>query len=230
MRESNSYFDSSGVSGEIPSTFTNLQNLQTVWASDTELTGRIPDFTGNWSKLRVLYGLFSSCDSKVFFEREQRKMIVICVIAITEQFTMFNLLFDCRRFQGNSFEGPIPSTFSDLTSLTELRISGLSNGSSLSFIKDMKSLTILDLRNNNIPDTIPSTIGEYQGLTQLDLSFNNITGQIPDSLFNLNSLTHLFLGNNKLNGSLPAQRSSSLRNMTEPPSTEFSSQSGNWNL
>jgi hypothetical protein len=24
------------------------------WASDTELTGRIPDFIGNWSKLTVM--------------------------------------------------------------------------------------------------------------------------------------------------------------------------------
>ncbi|KAF7834646.1 Retrovirus-related Pol polyprotein from transposon RE1 [Senna tora] len=48
------------------------------------------------------------------------------------------------RFQGNSFEGPIPLSFSNLTSLTELRISEISNGSSsLAFIKNMKSLTVL---------------------------------------------------------------------------------------
>ncbi|GLT54427.1 hypothetical protein SLA2020_276260 [Shorea laevis] len=161
----------SGVSGEIPSTFAKLRNLQTVWGSDTELTGRIPDFIGNWSMLLVL------------------------------------------RLQGNSFQGPIPSTFSSLTSLTELRISDLSNGSSsLAFIKDMKSLNSL-LRNNNISDSIPSNIGEYQKLTQLDLSFNNITGQIPDSLFNLSSLSYLFLGNNKLNGTLPTQKRANLLNI-----------------
>uniref|UniRef100_A0A7N2LJG7 Uncharacterized protein n=1 Tax=Quercus lobata TaxID=97700 RepID=A0A7N2LJG7_QUELO len=46
-----SNFDSSGVSGELPSTFAKLQNLQIVWASDTNLTGRIPDFIGTWSNL-----------------------------------------------------------------------------------------------------------------------------------------------------------------------------------
>ncbi|KAK8648738.1 hypothetical protein V6N13_129481 [Hibiscus sabdariffa] len=96
---------------------------------------------------------------------------------------------DLRRFQGNSFEGSIPSTFANLTSLTELRISGLSNESSLAFIRDMKSLSILDLRNNNISGTIPSNIGEYESLTQL------------------------FLGNNNLNGTLPVEKSSSLRNI-----------------
>ncbi|KAF3772097.1 putative LRR receptor-like serine/threonine-protein kinase [Nymphaea thermarum] len=50
----------------------------------------------------------------------------------------------CRRLQGNSFEGPIPSSFSNLTSMADLRISELSNGSSsLSFVKNMKSLKTL---------------------------------------------------------------------------------------
>ncbi|XP_062006094.1 probable LRR receptor-like serine/threonine-protein kinase At1g56140 [Rosa rugosa] len=176
-----SYLDSSGVSGEIPSTFANLQSLQTLWASDVELSGSIPNFIGNWSKLTSL------------------------------------------RFQGNSFEGPIPSALSNLTSLTELYITDLSttNGSSsLGFIKDMKSLSVLVLRNNNISDSIPSNIGEYQSLSQLDLSFNNLTGQIPDSLFNLSSLSILFLGNNKLNGTLPESKSSSLLNVKRQQKAE----------
>ncbi|CAL5382467.1 unnamed protein product [Camellia sinensis] len=50
-----SYFGSTGVSGAIPSTFAALRNLQTVWASDNELTGSIPEFIGNWSKLKSLF-------------------------------------------------------------------------------------------------------------------------------------------------------------------------------
>ncbi|KAF3961180.1 hypothetical protein CMV_014175 [Castanea mollissima] len=93
----------------------------------------------------------------------------------------------------------------------ELRLSGLSNGSSsLAFIKDMKSLSFLRLRNNCISDSIPSNIGEYQQLSFLDLSFNSIRGQIPDSLFNLSLLHYLFLGNNELSGTLPAQKIPSL--------------------
>ncbi|XP_028061066.1 probable LRR receptor-like serine/threonine-protein kinase At1g56140 isoform X2 [Camellia sinensis] len=34
--------------------FVALRNLQTVWASDNELTGSIPEFIGNWSKLKSL--------------------------------------------------------------------------------------------------------------------------------------------------------------------------------
>ncbi|KAK6916921.1 Protein kinase domain, partial [Dillenia turbinata] len=142
------------------------------WASNTPLTGKIPDFIGNWTDLRTL------------------------------------------RFQGNSFEGPIPSSFSKLTSLTSLRITDLANVSlNLDFIKDMKSLTDLILRSALISDSIPSNIGEYNSLQILDLSFNNLTGQIPSALFNMSSLTYLFLGNNSLSGNLPSQKSNSLQNI-----------------
>ncbi|ERN14888.1 hypothetical protein AMTR_s00032p00162420 [Amborella trichopoda] len=115
------------------------------------------------------------------------------------------------RLQGNSFQGPIPSSFARLTSLRDLRISELSNGtSSLDFIKNMKNLTILVLRNNMISGIIPSDIGGHAQLAHLDLSFNSLTGEIPSSLFNMSSLSFLFLGNNNLSGSLPQQKSSSL--------------------
>ncbi|CAN6683940.1 unnamed protein product [Malus baccata var. baccata] len=116
------------------------------------------------------------------------------------------------QFQGNSFEGPIPTSFSQLTSLKSLGISDIYNGSSsIDFIKNLKNLTELKFRNALITGTIPSDIGEYQSLQTLDLSFNNLTGQLPSSLFNMSSLTSLFLGNNSLSGPLPSQKSNQLR-------------------
>ncbi|ERN14890.1 hypothetical protein AMTR_s00032p00163520 [Amborella trichopoda] len=72
------------------------------------------------------------------------------------------------RLQGNSFQGPIPSSFDSLTTLRDLRISELSNGtSSLDFIKNMKNLTTLVLRNNMISGMIPSDIGGHAQLAHL---------------------------------------------------------------
>ncbi|XVE63204.1 hypothetical protein DITRI_Ditri07aG0000800 [Diplodiscus trichospermus] len=182
-------------SGPLPSELGNCSLLQQVYFDSSGVSGEIPSTFANLQNLETVWASDTELNGRIpDFIGNWSKLTVL-------------------KFQGNSFEGPIPSTFANLTSLTELRISGLSNGSSLAFIKDMKSLSILDLRNNNISDTIPSSIGEYQSLTQLDLSFNNIIGQIPDSLFNLSSLTHLFLGNNKLNGTLPGKKSSALHNI-----------------
>ncbi|KAI4353932.1 hypothetical protein L6164_002852 [Bauhinia variegata] len=43
-------------------------------------------------------------------------------------------------------------------------------------IRNMKSLTLLELRNDNISGPIPSYIGEFSSLTGLDLSYNNLSG------------------------------------------------------
>ncbi|KAK2968129.1 hypothetical protein RJ640_001151 [Escallonia rubra] len=145
--------------------------LRTVWASDTELTGKIPDFIGNWSLLTNL------------------------------------------RFQGNSFTGPIPPSFSSLTSLTELRISDLSDGNtSLEFLKDMKSLNILDLRNNNMSGSIPANFGEQK--RTLPPTFPQIALRVTPSVYNL-AVIYIprFLGNNKLTGILPSQKAASLLNI-----------------
>ncbi|KAI8015441.1 putative LRR receptor-like serine/threonine-protein kinase [Camellia lanceoleosa] len=66
------------------------------------------------------------------------------------------------RFQGNSFGSAIPSTFSNLTLLTDLALH-------LEFLKDMTSLGTLVLRNNNISGSIPSNIGDYQSLNHFVL-------------------------------------------------------------
>ncbi|KAK9906111.1 hypothetical protein M0R45_002866 [Rubus argutus] len=185
-------------SGPLPSELGSLSKLQQLYISSSGVSGKIPSTFAKLQSLQKLWALDVELSGRIpDFIGNWSKLTVL-------------------RFQGNSFEGPIPSALSNLTSLTELRITDISttNGSSsLGFIKNMKSLNFLVLRNNNISDSIPSNIGEYQKLSQLDLSFNNLAGQIPDSLFNLSSLSILFLGNNKLNGTLPEYKSPSLHNV-----------------
>ncbi|CAL9016580.1 unnamed protein product [Prunus brigantina] len=210
------------LSGELPKELGNLTDLRTFAFGANNFSGPLPSELGSLSKLKELYFDSSGVSGEIpstFANLQNLETVWASDTELTGRIPDFIgnwSKLSVLRFQGNSFEGPIPVTFSKLTSLTELRISDLSNvngSSSLGFIKDMKSLSILVLRNNNISDSIPSNIGEYQSLSQLDLSFNNLTGQIPDSLFNLSSLSILFLGNNKLNGTLPESKSSSLLNI-----------------
>uniref|UniRef100_A0A8R7RD86 non-specific serine/threonine protein kinase n=2 Tax=Triticum urartu TaxID=4572 RepID=A0A8R7RD86_TRIUA len=119
------------------------------------------------------------------------------------------------RLQGNSFQGPIPRSLSNLIKLTSLRIGDIVNGSSsMAFVGNMTSLGELVLRNSKISDTLASVdFSKFVNLTLLDLSFNNITGQMPRSIFDLPMLSYLFLGNNSLSGSLPATKSPLLANL-----------------
>ncbi|KAG4381718.1 hypothetical protein GLYMA_15G205333v4 [Glycine max] len=67
--------------------------------------------------------------------------------------------------QGTSLDGPIPSVISYLTNLTELRISDL-KGPTMTFpyLKNLKLLLRLELRNCLITGLIPNYIGEIESL------------------------------------------------------------------
>ncbi|KAB1216924.1 hypothetical protein CJ030_MR4G016063 [Morella rubra] len=178
------------VKGVIPEDLWTLTFLTNLNLAQNYLTGNLSASIGNLTRMQYLG--FGSNNFSGSLPSELGNLVKL------EQIY----------FDSSGLSGEIPSTFAKLQNLqieVSRRISDVSNGSaSLAFIKDMKSLTVLVLRNNNISDSIPSNIGEYQSLTQLDLSFNNITGQIPDSLFNLSSLTYLDLSYNNLVGSLPS--------------------------
>ncbi|XP_073107614.1 probable LRR receptor-like serine/threonine-protein kinase At1g56140 isoform X2 [Elaeis guineensis] len=180
--------------GSLPSELGNLTNLQTLFVDSCGVGGEFPLTVSSLKKLQILLASDNNFTGKIPDFSETK---------------LFQL-----RMQGNSFEGPIPSSFSSLTSLKDLWLGDISNGSStLAFISNLTSLETLVLRNTRISDTIPPNFSRYTNLRILDLSFNNLTGHLPPSLFDLSSLQYLFLGNNSLSGSLPASISTSLLNI-----------------
>ncbi|XP_015163617.1 probable LRR receptor-like serine/threonine-protein kinase At1g56140 [Solanum tuberosum] len=212
-------FGINALSGEIPKEIGLLTELLSLSLSTNNFSGPLPSELGNLTKLTQIYLDSAGVSGPIPLTLARLQDLDTVWTSdnaftgripdfIGNNWTKLTVL----RFEGNAFEGPIPASFSNLTTLTDLRISDLSNGSSsLDFLRNMKSLSKLVLRNNNISGSIPSNIGEYHSLSLLDLSFNNLTGRIPDALFNLTSLTHLFLGDNKLTGALPAQKIRSLQ-------------------
>ncbi|XP_020535941.1 probable LRR receptor-like serine/threonine-protein kinase At1g56130 isoform X2 [Jatropha curcas] len=211
------YLSVNSLSGELPKELGLLADLRSLGFGTNNFSGPLPSELANCTKLEQIYFDSSGVSGEIPLEFANLQNIVIMWGSDNDLTGRIpNFIWNWSKlatlFEGNRFEGPIPSALSSLTSLTELRISDLSNGSSsLEFLENMKSLAVLVLRNDNIADAIPSSFREYQYLTLLDLSFNNIAGRIPDSLFQLNSLTTLFLGSNNLDGPLPAQKSPSLR-------------------
>ncbi|WCJ33595.1 Leucine-rich repeat transmembrane protein kinase [Euphorbia peplus] len=176
-------------SGTLPPEIGNLVKLEQIYINSCGLGGEIPSTFAKLPSIRILWAFDNPFTGKI--------------PDFIGNWTHLQTL----RLLGNSFEGPIPSTFSNLVSLISLRIGDLHNASSsLEFIKDMKNLTDLTLRNALINDVLPSNIGEFQSLKTLDLSFNNLTGEIPKALFTLRSLETLFLGNNSFSGGLPNEK------------------------
>ncbi|KAK8589037.1 hypothetical protein V6N13_087915 [Hibiscus sabdariffa] len=208
-------------SGPIPKEIGNLKELSLLSLSNNNLSGTLPPELGNLVKLEQLY--MNSCGlggqiPSTFANLVNLQIVKLIDNAFTgkipdfvgNNWTKLTTLI----FQGNSFEGPIPSSFTNLTSLNSLRIGDIYSGSSsLDFVRNLKNLTDLVLRNVLLTGILPSYITELQSLQKLDLSFNNLTGTIPSALFTMNSLQDLFLGNNSLSGAIPSQKSETLQNI-----------------
>ncbi|XP_035835635.1 probable LRR receptor-like serine/threonine-protein kinase At1g56140 isoform X2 [Helianthus annuus] len=206
------------LSRELPPELGQLSDLRLLGIGTNNFNGSLPSELGNLRRLQQLYIDSSGVGGEIppsFASLQNLVTVWASDNAFTGRIPDFIgnwTQLESLRFEGNSFEGSIPPSFSRLTSLQDLRISGLSNGT-MDFIRDLKSLGVLVLRNNRLSGSIPTDIGEHHNLTRLDLSFNNLNGQIPRGLFNLSQLSFLFLGNNSLNGALPDVKSASLRNI-----------------
>ncbi|KAK8971190.1 putative LRR receptor-like serine/threonine-protein kinase [Platanthera guangdongensis] len=177
------YMDSCGASGELPPSLSNLKSLETLWASDINFTGKIPDFIGGWTNLTTLARANSEEEENpadVPMTGRRGASARRCgAMGGGVQMQGGAVQWGCgvrdrgagytqRRIQGNSFSGPIPSSFSGLSKMTDLRIGDLINGSSsLAFINNMTSLTTLILRNSKISDTLPSDFEKYNSLLKL---------------------------------------------------------------
>ncbi|XP_049388718.1 receptor-like protein 7 [Solanum stenotomum] len=83
----------------------------------------------------------------------------------------------------NHFEGVIPKT-----------------------LKDLSSLRLLNLSRNNLRGDIPMKLGQLSMLEALDLSWNRLTGKIPQELTRMNFLAFLNLSQNHLVGPIPQGR------------------------
>ncbi|KAG1328252.1 putative 2-alkenal reductase (NADP(+)-dependent) [Cocos nucifera] len=95
----------------------------------------------------------------------------------------------------------------DESRVLNLRLSNMGlQGRFPSGLEYCKSLTGLDLSNNNFAGSIPHNISNMLPyVTSLDLSFNSFWGEIPVSLSNCTYLNVLNLQHNRLTGQIPGQ-------------------------
>uniref|UniRef100_A0A0E0DID7 non-specific serine/threonine protein kinase n=1 Tax=Oryza meridionalis TaxID=40149 RepID=A0A0E0DID7_9ORYZ len=199
------------LTGPLPSFIGELTNMQNMGLGSNRFNGSLPSELGNLDKLQELYidsaGLSGPLPSS-FSKLTRMQTLWASDNDFTGQIPDYigNWNLTDLRFQGNSFQGPIPSALSNLVQLSSLRIGDIENGSSssLAFIGNMTSLSILILRNCKISDNLASIdFSKFASLNLLDLSFNNITGQVPTTLLGLNLLNSLDFSYNQLSGNFP---------------------------
>ncbi|XP_047977509.1 probable LRR receptor-like serine/threonine-protein kinase At1g56130 [Salvia hispanica] len=207
------------LTGSVPAALGNLTRLRSLSFGSNNLQGALPRDLGNLTLLDQLYIDSSGLSGPI--PQELSKLTSLQTIwmsdngftgKLPEFLSTFTELKDLR-VEGTNLEGPIPNSFSALTKLENLRIGDLNVGesdSSLDFLENLTSLSILSLRNCQIRGSIPQLLSTFPNLTFLDLSFNKLTGQIPASFKDFSSLKYLYLGSNNIDGVLPSDIGSKL--------------------
>nr|GLL46977.1 probable LRR receptor-like serine/threonine-protein kinase At1g56140 [Ipomoea trifida] len=158
-------FGTNNLTGPIPPEIGNLSILITLSFATNNMNGPLPPELGNLTTLEEMY-----IDSNRFtgpIPEELSKLKNLRVLwASSNNFTgklpeLFGSLTDLAvlRLEGTLLEGPIPKSYGALTKLDDLRIGDINNAdSSLDFIENVSSISILYLGSNNLSGELPANI------------------------------------------------------------------------
>ncbi|XVF78937.1 hypothetical protein PTKIN_Ptkin14bG0178600 [Pterospermum kingtungense] len=162
--------------------------LQILDLSHNEFSGFLPvtyfkSFKGMMGlrdvrKLYMQYFDFASVPNWRFYSYDYS--IVVTMKGVDTKFERVLNIFTAIDMSSNNFEGKIPETVANLT-----------------------SLQVLNFSHNKLTGHIPSSFGNLGALESLDLSSNKLDGEIPMQLAGLNFLEVLNLSENRLVGSIP---------------------------
>ena len=213
------------LTGPIPSSLGSMTNLVHLYLHDNDLSGSIPPELGQLGSLRELYLYNNRLDGSIpdslcEFEdtiNPQQSGVNLTGCAASEDRAVLMDLYNStegpnwERQGGWGTNEPIGDwegvTVDDTTGrvtrldLEENRLSG----SIPSSIGNLTSLEYLHLYRNQLRGSIPPSLGNLANLRWLDLFGNRLTGGVPSELGRLTKLEVLQVLNNQLTGVIPPE-------------------------
>jgi Leucine-rich repeat (LRR) protein len=120
-------------------------------------------------------------------------------------FLSVNYSIEYLDLSGNELVGVIPSEIGQCLKLTNISFGNNTLTGDVGSIINMlpRILTKLNLDDNRLNGTVPSSIGNFANLEWLHLGGNNLNGTIPTELGLLSNLEALGLNSNQLTGTVP---------------------------
>eukprot|EP00250_Pteridium_aquilinum_P033243 c5359_g1_i1 orf=893-4372(-) len=185
---------SNSLSGQIPADIGQLQELQVFDVSRNSLGDDIPAQLANCSQLSILV-LTNSNDPPPCHGQELPSM------AVSEDVTSSN-----QKGEFNYFSS-IPTALMALPNLRILWAPGAALGGILSS-KWGSSLEVLNLASNSLTGSAPEGLAQCKRLIYLDLSNNKLEGSLPSTL-SVHCMVVFNVSGNSLQGQLPDRFSSS---------------------
>ncbi|PIN00752.1 Leucine-rich repeat protein [Handroanthus impetiginosus] len=190
---------------QIPKGISNLENLTHLNLSCAGFAGQVPHEVLRLKKLVSLdlssvdrSHLFTRFLFQLYLENPNLKMLVQSLKELKE------LYLDAVAIsaQGNDWCHAVSSSSPDLRILS-LRSCNLS-GPIDSSLLELRSLSVLQLDNNNLASEVPYFLANFSGLTTLSLASCSLFGSLPEKIFEIPSLQYLDLSVNfALSGSFP---------------------------
>ncbi|OAE34468.1 hypothetical protein AXG93_3472s1030 [Marchantia polymorpha subsp. ruderalis] len=192
------------LTGTIPST-TQATELKNFVLNDCAFTGAVPAFSAN-AKLEHIALQNNRLTSFPFDLQAVTALNTINVDNNAISGSLPNVPVGSSQssagnqverliFSNNFFSGGIPSSWTQLTYVQEIRINNNNlSGPLPDDLSGLRDLETLDLRNNRFNGTVPRTLAELSNLKNLWLDNNNFTG-IPQVLQNKAGL-NISYGNN----------------------------------
>jgi protocatechuate 3,4-dioxygenase beta subunit len=206
------------LNGIIPSALGNLSNLSFLGLETNQLNGSIPSQLGNLSNLTYL-GLSSNRLTGNIPSELGNLTQLIKFYVVGNQLSgsippQLGNLTNCNELALclNEFSGAIPPELGNLGSnLLALNLSqNHLTGSIPSTFGNLSSLYALNLENNRLSGSIPPELANLGNLQFLHLAYNQLSGNIPPELGNMSKLTLLRLEDNQLSGAIPSTLGNSL--------------------
>jgi Leucine-rich repeat (LRR) protein len=196
------------LSMEFPTQLLQLPNLEVLDLSENEIAGKLPEIDEkNYSMTFLsMYGnrISGSIPSSI------ANLIALQHLDVSLNLLTGDIPTQIGDLQGltklylseNQFSpGPFPSSFQNLTLLTELSMRNTNRQGSFPSALSCEGLRILDLSSNQFSGMIPSSMGYFQYLSFLLLNNNSaVTGQLPTTFENLNSVFGFYLDGTNLTG------------------------------
>nr|XP_028954856.1 probable LRR receptor-like serine/threonine-protein kinase At3g47570 [Malus domestica] len=208
------------LSGSLPADIgLGIPNLQKIYLGINKLSGVIPNFISNASKLNVVDITDNSFSG--FIPNKLCALAKLEYLGLyqnnlkvdtsTPEVNIFSCLGNLRNLQvlilgRNPLNAPLPISFQNYSaSLQKISLSECKlKGSIPNDFGNLSSLISITLAGNQLSGLIPTSIERLGSLQGLFLLYNKLQGHIPDELCQLNKLAVLDLSQNQPSGFIPS--------------------------
>ncbi|MBT7095523.1 MAG: hypothetical protein HN936_19925, partial [Bacteroidetes bacterium] len=203
------------LTGELPSSFSNLTALQDLLLPNNFLEGTLPASWSVWSSIE-------------YFELRNNNFSGNLPESWSDWTSIKRLLLGSNQIEGtlpeswglmssleiielghNPINGTIPISWANLSQLQFIMLDWTNLGGELP--REWSNLTNLEhiiLGGNQFEGTLPVEWANLQNIIQISVFWNNLNGELPNEWSSLNNLEYLNLGGNYFSGLLPAGWSS----------------------